>query len=397
MNSAVEPISVSDLSRGIFLPSSTTDVIGDLEKVIRRYLILPSSAYLPLALWCAATRLPDCFDCFPYIALLSPAKRSGKTRVLEVLETLSAKVWRGTAPTAAALYRMMRERPTLLLDEVEGLRGKNISEVQQLVLAVLNAGFRRGATVPRCVGNGQKVEFFPVYGPKAFAAIGTLPDTLSDRSIVISMQRRTAAEKVERFLLTRAKREAESIVEVVDAWAQAHDEDVRAAYESLDDLDFIIDRDAELWMPLFALCSIAAPERLLQLKEDAIALSNAKQAADVEDSLPLNLLDDIWQLWPTGATHLATSALLTKLCEMEESPWSEEKLTARKLAKMLRPFHVQSRQIRLGTITVKGYRFAELEKAARRYLPTLDKKEETKETDCVNTGENCTFQWETAN
>jgi hypothetical protein len=247
------------------------------------------------------------------------------------------------------------------------------------------------------VGNGQKVEFFPVYGPKAFAAIGTLPDTLSDRSIVISMQRRTAAEKVERFLLTRAKREAESIVEVVDAWAQAHDEDVRAAYESLDDLDFIIDRDAELWMPLFALCSIAAPERLLQLKEGAIALSNAKQVADVEDSLPLNLLDDIWQLWPTGATHLATSALLAKLCEMEESPWSEEKLTARKLAKMLRPFHVQSRQIRLGTITVKGYRFAELEKAARRYLPTLDKKEETKETDCVNTGENCTFQWETAN
>ena len=395
MNSA-EPISISDLSRGIFLPPSTADVIGDLEKVIRRYLILPSSAYLPLALWCAATRLAECFECFPYIALLSPAKRSGKTRVLEVLEILCVKVWRGTAPTPAALYRMMGKCPTLLLDEVEGLRGRNLSEVQQLLLAILNAGFRRGATVPRCAGKGQEVVLFPVYGPKAFAAIGTLPDTLSDRSIVISMQRRTAAEKVERFLLTRARREAELIVEAMDAWAQAHDEDVRAAYESLNDLDFMSDRDAELWMPLFALCSVAAPERLLQLKRDAIALSTAKQAADVEDSLPINLLGDIWRVWPTGRVHLATRDLVERLRELEESPWDEERLTARKLAQMLRPFHVQSRQVRLGTITVKGYRFAELEKAAQRYLPTLDKKEETQETACVNTDESVTFQWETA-
>jgi hypothetical protein len=389
------PISISTLRRSIFPPSAPVDVIGDIEKMIRKYVILPQSAYLPLAIWCAATRLADCFECFPYLALLSPAKRSGKTRLLEVLETLCAKVWRGTAPTSAALYRMMSECPTLLLDEVEGLRGKNVSEVQQAVLAVLNAGHRRGATVPRCDGKDNKVVFFPVYGPKAFAAIGKLPDTLSDRSIIISMQRRTAAEQVSRFLLGRAKGEAQPIIEAVDGWSLLHDQDVRAAYESFDDLAFLSDRNSDLWTPLFALCSVAAPERLAELKTSALVLSEAKEAADVEDSLPIHLLGDMWEVWPVSAVHLATTDLLARLRELPESPWSEIDLTARKLARMLRPFEVERRQVRIGTITTKGYTRADLETAANRYLPSVTKKSETSETTCMNTSDAGTLEWET--
>ena len=126
--------------------------------------------------------------------------------MLEVLELVCARVWRGAAPTPAALYRMMTNCPTLLLDEVEMLRGKNVSETQQAVLAVLNAGHRAGATVPRCAGKDNHLEFFPVYGPKAFAAIGKLPDTLGDRSICIAMQRRLPWPKT-RALLTGPRQE----------------------------------------------------------------------------------------------------------------------------------------------------------------------------------------------
>jgi hypothetical protein len=376
-------------------PPEIIDIIAAVEQFQRSYVVLPSSAYLPLALWTVATSLADIFDCFPYLALLSPAKRCGKTRLLEVLESLCVRAWRGTAPTPAALYRMMQECPTLLLDEVEGLRGKQVSEMAQAVLSILNAGHRRGATVPRCDGKDHKLIFFPVYGPKAFAAIGKLPDTLADRSIIITMQRRMVGQKVSRFLFGRAKAEASPIVQAIDKWANEHLEDVRAFYQSSGDLPFLSDRDADLWLPLFAVCGIAAPARMSELKKCASELTAAKAAGDLEDSLPLHLLTDVRDVWPKGAAHVATAELLSKLRDIAESPWVEVDLTARKLARMLRPFGVERRQVRIGSLTVKGYTYTDLEVAASRYLPTVAVERETQETGRVNTGENELFQRET--
>lgn len=116
--------------------------------------------------------------------------------------------WRGIAPTPAALYRMMMNCPTLLLDEVEVFNHRKAtnSESLQAVLAVLNGGHRKGATVPRCEGKNNRVVHFPVNGPKAFAAIGKLPDTLSDRSIVVHMHRKAINQRVGRFFLGAPKK-----------------------------------------------------------------------------------------------------------------------------------------------------------------------------------------------
>jgi hypothetical protein len=84
--------------------------------------------------------------------------------------------------------------PHVVSDEVEAFNAKNKSEAAQAILAVLNAGHRKGATVPRCEGPKHELRHFPVYGPKVFAAIGRLPDTVTDRSILINMQRRTKAQ-----------------------------------------------------------------------------------------------------------------------------------------------------------------------------------------------------------
>jgi hypothetical protein len=381
--------------RSVFGPEET-DILGDLERYIRRYLVLHPSAYLPVAVWILATFLPECFDCFPYLALLSPAKRCGKTRLLEVLEILCARAWRGTAPTHAALFRMMGRCPTLLLDEIEALKAaKNTSESQQSILAILNAGHRRGATVPRCAGKDQHLEFFPVYGPKAFAAIGKLPDTLADRSIIVTMQRRKVDQKIARFLFQGAKGDAVLLVEALARWAQRHNENTRAAYESTGDLAWLSDRDADLWMPLFAICSIAAPSRVAELKECATTLAGAKAGDDLDDSLPLHLLSDIRAVWPHSGSNVSTATLLELLRNLEESPWMEYEISSRKLAKWLRPFGPSPRQVRIGNVTVKGYQLAELEEAFARYLPDTSVRSETCETARVNTGQNSLFPSET--
>jgi hypothetical protein len=346
--------------------------VTQVEQFIRRFCILPDAAYLTLAVWAMATYTPNNFECFPYIALLSPAKRCGKTRVLEVLELVSNGAWRGTSPSAAALYRMLENTPTLLLDEVEALNRRGASEVQQAILSILNAGHRKGATVPRCEGPKNEVRHFTVYGPKAFAAIGGLPDTLLDRSIVVSMQRRTAVQSVERLLQSRGRADAEPTRAAVESFMQEHAEDIRVAYEYLmgNDLKFLSDRDADLWLPLFAVCSAASPDRMDDLRQCSKILSFAKQSDDADDSLQLKLLADLRMIWPNNQLHVETSTLLERLGKMDESPWSTEiTLTPRKLARMLRLFEVKPAQFRQDDRAgLRGYSRDALEVAWRRYL-----------------------------
>jgi hypothetical protein len=351
------------------------ELLSDTEQYIRRYVVLPVAAYLPTALWAIATHAAQRFDCYPYLALVSAVKRSGKTRLAEVLETLVRRPWRGTAPSPAALYRMLATSPTLMLDEVETFNGKNKSETTQNLLAVLNAGHRKGATVPRCDGPKQEVRQFPVYGPKLFAAIGRLPDTLMDRSIVVHMKRRGKAEQVERFRQVRAAAEAKPIRDGVARFVEVHHAGIDRAYQHVleADLAFLNDRDADLWTPLFAVCSVMDPERLTALKTSAMALSKVKSADDVDDSYALTLLRDIRAVWPDGEEKLETAILLERLKALEESPWSDAKnpLTARKLARMLRPFEVEPRKLRVGERTPNGYHYEHLKAAFDPYLEDL--------------------------
>ena len=353
---------------------SGATLVEDTEGYIRRYVVLPEAAYLPVSLWVVSTHAVQQFDCFPYIAAVSAAKRSGKTRLAEVLEVLARRPWRGTAPSPAALYRMLEGAPTLLLDEVEALNSKNKSETALILLAVLNAGHRKGATIPRCDGPRHEVTQFPVYGPKFFAAIGRLPDTLLDRSIVVHMRRRSRSQPVERFRMARATAEAKPIHDRMARFAQSHVADIERAYQQVldTDLEYLTDRDADLWTPLFTVCSVLIPERKADLKECAIVLSGAKAGDDADDSWALTLLRDIKAVWPDGEDRFETAKLLERLKALEESPWQEHQLTPRKLARTLRPFEVEPRKLRIDEYrTAQGYLYEHLKAAFDLYLDDL--------------------------
>jgi hypothetical protein len=220
--------------------------------------------------------MPDVFDAFPYLALVSAAKRCGKTLVLGLLEALCAKARRVTFATPAALFRMMADTPTLLLDEVGPLLGKQVSEMSQVILAVLYAGNRKGAPVLRCGGINKEVKEFPVFGPKAYAAVGGLPVTLMNRSLCITMQPKTAKQTVARFLQSKAQFEAEPIRQLLAKWKEENQATVSTAYESMEGLGFLTERDADLLMPLFGVCAVAPPERIAELEQCAIALSGTR-------------------------------------------------------------------------------------------------------------------------
>lgn len=369
---------------------SVTDadrIVSEVEMFITRYMILPSGARLPVALWAVATHAFDSFDAFPYLSLSSPTPRCGKTRLLEVLELLVRNPWRGTAPTEAALFRFIEaNQPTLLLDEVEGLARRKASERDSAVLAILNAGYKKGQTVPRCAGNSHELQNFRVYCPKAFAAIGHLPATLADRSIVIPMQRRAPGESVARFRYERAKCEAQPITAAIKAAVGASGEEIKQTYSNLPELSFLSDRDEEIFSPLFAVCAVLAPGRVKELETAARSLSDGKAGDAVDDSLGLRLLSDLIRLWPDSKAHWPTADILTVLKTESESPWASEfELNPRRLARMLRPFEIVPRDVRTDSGSRKGYVFEHVIVAHSRYVGT---ESATSATTRMNTGGN---------
>ena len=346
-------------------------LVERIEAFIKSYVVLPAGLHLVVTLWAAATWFADGFDCFPYLALVSPTKRCGKTRLQEVLELTVRDPWRGTTPSEAALFRFLHDgQPTLLLDEVEAISARKRSERSEALLAILNCGYRKGATVIRCMGEKQTPTKFKVYGPKAFAAIGRLPETLSDRSIMLSMQRKGPGDRTARFIFARARSESEPIRKALAAAVEAHRLQITAIYQNLPTLNFLTDREEELWQPLFAVGSLVCPDRLVELERAARRLSQGKAADDTDDSPALRLLADIRTLWPTQQAAIFTHELLAKLRKLETSPWNSElELSDRKLARMLRPFQISPRTVRIGQETAKGYVREELEAAWNRYVP----------------------------
>jgi hypothetical protein len=184
------------------------------------------------------------------------------------------------------------------------------------------------------------------------------------------MKRRVKSQTVGRFRQKQAAAEGGALRDAAAGFVETHQAEIEAADADEINLDFLGDRDADIWSPLCALCAVIDLRRLPELRRAAATLSAAKALDDTDDSRALSLLRDIRAVWPEGAEKLETALLLERLKAIEDSPWGEQPypLTPRKLAAMLRPFDVEPRTIRVENRTPKGYYFDDLKDAFTRYL-----------------------------
>lgn len=345
-------------------------LLRDVEDFFSRFVVLPSCAYLPLALWTIGTHTFETFETFPYVALLSPEKGCGKTRTATIIQFLAANPACAVSISEAALFRLIDgKKPTLVLDEAELLTGKG--ERADAVRAILNAGNCQGVAVPRCVGPSHELQYFEVFCPKVVCAIRVCPETVKDRAIVIPMQRKKPCQKVERFIRRRIRPEAEPLCVRIENWAGANRLAIGRAYEMLD-VDFLSDRELENVEPLLAILTACDPSRLGELRLAVESLASGKSQAAEDDSLTLRLLSDVRTVWEDGERRLLTSELLSRLKAIEDAPWSiEVELTARKLARFLTPYGVHPCDVRTELRTGKGYKMEDFQDAFASYLAPI--------------------------
>lgn len=354
-------------------PAIIAGLLDGVLAFVDRYVVLPGDhERFAQALWVAHTYAFDGAHATPYMLVLSAEKRSGKTRDLEALGLLVSNPWPVIGASEAAIFRKIdRDRPTMLLDEVDALWGSNTERTEPL-RAVLNAGNRPGAAVARCTGEGgTNVEDFSVYCPKALFGIdnGRIPDTQRDRSIVIRMVRKTSAEPVERFRHRIADKEAQPLRKELAGWAAGAAVDLLLQAEPDLPLD-LDDRAAEAWEPLLAIADMAGGDWPAKARAAALALSGDVERDDVTTgTLLLGAIRDAFG----ESDRMTTVELLAKINADEELPfggWSDGNgLDGRRLAKLLKPYKVKPRPVRIDDEVAKGYLRSQLEEVWERWLP----------------------------
>jgi hypothetical protein len=343
-------------------------LIIDLETAINTHAVLPDGAAVAMALWIVHTYCLGAAAITPRLAIVSPTKRCGKTTVLKLLGALACKPLAAANLTPAVLYRVVEAySPTILVDEADTFLAE-----QDELRGVLNAGHdRHSAVVPRCVGDDFEPKVFHVFGAVAIAAIGKLPDTLMDRSLVIEMKRKAPGERLQK--LRRRQREAlGALPRRCARWAADNMKTLSELEPNVpDDLD---DRAADNWEPLLAIADQAGGAWPARARSTALLLSGARADAVETGDSGVQLLADVRAVFANhGIDKSTTKALLSALADLEGRPWAEwnrgRPLTARQLGTLLGRFGIKPGTIRVGEATPKGYLLADLTDAFGRYLP----------------------------
>jgi hypothetical protein len=356
-NGAVEP-----------KPTQPKSPLGEVTSFIRRYVVMTDDQLLVVGLWVLHTHLIDIAEQTPYLAVTSPEKQCGKSRLLEVLDPLVRDGWQQILPSEAVVYRTVNARmPTLLLDEVDTIFNPRTADKYEGLRALLNSGHRRSAKVPRCVGATQNIVEFSTFCPKVLAGIGTLPDTVADRSIPIRLARKTRDEHVERFTQRVVKPVATALHDQIRAWAAANR---KVLAKTIPDMpDEISDRMQEGCEQL-----VAIADRLgagVEARKALLGLLTGERLDDV-DTWRLRLLRDIKAIFDEhpNARAAHTANLLGRLHSMEEAGWDGYYggLDARGLASLLHHYGIASTTVNVRGERAKGYRRRDFEDAWKRYV-----------------------------
>ena len=346
-------------------------------------VVLPEQAAETITLWVLLTYCHEAFSILPLLGITSPVKRCGKTTLIEILQGLVNKGLAASSITPAAAFRTIEKYcPTLLIDEADTFL-KNNDELR----GIFNSGHTRAsAFVIRVEGDDHEPVKFSTWAPKAIGMIGTLPDTIEDRSIVISLRRKLAAEKIIRTGLDFAEKSAD-VRAGCRRWADDHIEQLKAVRVTVPASGN--DRADDNWSPLFAIAEVVGGSWPEKVKTTMAALVRASD----DEAIGSKLLGDIKGVFEAGGSDkIFSHDLVEALKDLPESPWADwsrgKGLTTNWLGRLLKPFNVKSKTMRIDEDRFKGYSLESFQDAFKRYIPPIPSVTPCQFNDFNNLGEN---------
>lgn len=346
-------------------PVDGADLLDALAAEYRKFIVLPAHADVVLALWTLHTYSWESCEYSPIIAITSPVRACGKSRVLDVLEKLAHKPFRTGNMSEPVLFRVLASRkPSVLIDEFD-----TIPEDRRDALAnILKHGFHLSGCVHRIEGEAKKeVVEFKVFGPKALACIklSTLDGATVSRCINIRMQRKKSELKVARLRRYDGSEWQRKCLR----WTNDNREHIEPATAEMPNA--LDDREQDIYEPLFVLANLAGGDWPEKIRNAALALCG--ESADATQDAAVQLLGWIKTYFTETGTDKVTSAVLVKwLNEREDAPfstWSNSRgIGQNDIRRHLAGFEIRPNTIRIGAQTAKGYAYAWFEDAFASYL-----------------------------
>jgi hypothetical protein len=348
-------------------PNKTTratgeDLLAEVRQALKTYLVLPSAhAEVAVTLWITATHAAPALHHFPRLAIRSPEKRCGKTRLLDIIADLGRCTLSTANISSAVLYRVMGgdDPRTLIIDEADTIWGtKKQAEQNEDLRGLVNAGFERGRPTLRYDIKTRDVEELETFGFVALAGIGALPDTITDRSINVVMRRRMAGESVSPY---RSKRDGTKLHRLRD---RLHDwiAEQLPKIDSMEPVMPVEDRAADVWEALVIVADLAGGSWPQLARDAAVAMTQEQGEDDSETSDSLKLLQDIRDV--LTVPFMPSKDLVNALRHVEDAPWTEYDLSTHKLGARLRHYKIKPRS----NGNSRGYRRDDFADAFNRYL-----------------------------
>ncbi|MCR6491709.1 DUF3631 domain-containing protein [Cellulomonas sp. P24] len=352
---SVGPVgSVGLIPRGIAVGSTGSvspvgyrgEVLDRVRTWLARFILTVHDSDLDLlALWAAHTHL--CVETYttPRLVIDSPIHGAGKTTVMEHLQRLCLRpVQAASLSSPAMLARLLDvELRTILIDEVDRNLNPKREGVEDLI-AVLNAGYKRGGTRPVLVPtkDGWNVREMPTFAPVAMAGNAPhLPDDTRSRTIRVLLLPDLEG-RVESSDWEEIEIDAADLGEALAQWADEVRDTVRTVRPVLP--EGCTGRSKERWSPIRRVAE-AAGGHWPSIADDLIRRDLIEAQMDREDGMvstppAVTLLRDIHELWPGDDDFTPTSWLVSELILHNPRTWGPDSaygkaLTFQRLGRML--------------------------------------------------------------
>jgi putative DNA primase/helicase len=357
-------------------PVDGVELLDELDKTIGEFIVMTPEQCWTVVLWVVFTHCFSVANNAPKLWIKSAERRSGKTRLMELLRHLTARALASNYISAAMLPRVIEKyRPTLLLDEIDTF----INSSEEL-RGVLNSGFdpESFVIIGTKVGDNWVPKRFSAWCPQALAGLGKLPDTIADRCFTIELARKPREQKVSR-LRRRDTGPLQILAQKAVRWAEDNADDLGMVEPEMP--PGLNDRASDAWELCIAIADRTGEHWPQRARQAALRISGDDAA--FEESVRVQLLADIRDAFyhcpmaykTSNDTLISSDDLVDWLGGLEERPWPEYRrgrpITKTQLARVIKPFHVSPGTVRTGVSTPKGYKLSAFQNVFSRYLPPL--------------------------
>jgi hypothetical protein len=346
-------------------PVDGVRLLSGLYKMIRQHVVLKKEEAAASALWIVQTHALEAFDISPRLAIESVVKQCGKSTFMDVLSWLARNPVTASNISAPALFRLIdQDCPTVFIDEADTFLTKD-----DVLRGIINSGHRRStASIIRADGEARQPRNFSTWASVAIACIGSLPETIEDRSILIKMRRKLPQENVEPFRNDRTE-SCVTLARMAARWSVDHMQQLKAADPKMPQgLD---GREADNWRSLLAIADAAGGNWSEGSRR--VAELMVRQHRKTDQSVKTNLLRDIRTIFAAQSVDRTSSAgLVTELNKLEGHLWSEwrgnQSITQNAIARLLADFDIAPKEMRINGKNLRGYGRAQFADAFARYL-----------------------------